>query len=183
MRDRALPRVWATKPTATRVIRSCVKWAISATRRKLSAHDAIPDISATLLPCLRAMHAMPASLPRFAAPRAVLRVRPASTNPQLDTKPVYSASPRSILTSPDRLVATVALLGPRFGSPRRNNAPSALRANTRQHPTIARTFHRATNSTARRRWHASPEEYRRKEDCGLRAHRVRAERTPTTLAL
>lgn len=122
---------------------------------------------------------MPANSLRFAALRAVLRVRPASTSPHPDTKLVCSVNPRSIPIPPDRLVVMHALLRPRFGSPRRNSAPSAQRANTHQRRIAARTFPRATNSTARRRWPVNQAEYRHKEDCGLRARRVPEARMPT----
>lgn len=158
------------------------KWDISATRRNLNARDAIPATLRMKQPCLDAIPAMPASSLRFAALRAVLRVRPASTNPQLDTKPVCCANPRFIPIPLARLVVMHALLRPRYGSPRRNNAPSAQQASTHRHHIAARTSPLDTNSTARRRWLANQDESKRKQACGLPVHRVPAEPTPTVRA-
>lgn len=182
MRGRVLPRVLATSPTATRATKWRVRSDTFATRRRLSAHGATPASLPMKRPCLGVIPATPASSPRFAAPRAARRVRPASTNPRLATKPVYCANPRSFPTPLDRLGATAATPRRRFGYPRRNSAPSALPGSTRQHRIDAKTFPRATNSTAPRRWRVSLEESRRRQGCGLRAPRVPAARTPIARA-
>lgn len=169
-------------PTATRAIRWRAKSDTFATRRKRSARDAIRASLPMKRPCLDAIPAMPANSLRSAALRAVRRVRPASTNPHLATKLVCCANPRSIPTPLARLGATAAPLRLRFGYPRRSSAASAPLGSTRRHRTAVKTFPRATNSTALRRWPVSPEGSRHKEGCGLPVRRVPAAPTPTARA-